>query len=61
MSNDFLKLTLANPPEVIWVNSIKVEYIRPHGTGSNVRCTNEVLKVNESPTDIISQLVKYSR
>ncbi len=63
MNNDFLKLTLAESPtkEVIWVNSIRVESIRPHGTGSILRCTNEALKVSESPSDIINQLVKYSR
>lgn len=63
MKNDFLKLTLAESPtnEVIWVNSIRVASIRIHGTGSKLVCTNEVIKVNESPSDIINQLVKYSR
>ena len=63
MNNNFLKLTLAEPPtnEIIWVNSIRVASIRIHGTGSKLVCTNEVIKVNESPSDIINQLVKYSR
>ena len=63
MKNDFLKLTLSEPPtnEVIWVNSIRITSIRQHGVGSKLMCTHEVIKVNESPSDIINQLVKYSR